>query len=840
MSEKRKYSRSLLILGLLFIVLQLTVLLLANRIQGSGNVNIGPSVYFFISYIPAILFLILMLSVNRTFFNFRKIDRKLILVSLTLFAVGCYTLNQSLILFAPFVSWLTVVLVVFHLAMLMLGYYEYYPVGLRAILSFILGFGLVITHYFAVYLGPIYPIAIIGLFFLGITVFIFVPLFFSIYVIRWIWFLRKPRLEKYAFFLGIILPLIVAAVFLVRWNRVFHDIHRTNASIITRPDNTLPSWVLLCQEIATDRFTARVIEGDIVYDTFNDMWWGGRRGDIFTEQKKHDPLINMGMAFMPDLPLSDDMRIKVLRSQLDARHESQRKLWRGNDLAVTEVLGKITLYPEYRMAYTEKIISIRNNSRWRNSSQEAAFTFHLPEGSVATSLSLWIEGKEQFSRLSTRQKADSAYVSIVGVERRDPALLHWQEGNTLTLTVFPCTPEEERKFRIGITSPMEKRGENLILPNVYFEGPALQSCLETTVVECNNAMGKTVVGLPRWFREEEGKFIYSGRYHAGWEIKIPDSGLANGGFSFLGAGYHVKPMSVQNKSFTPQVVFLDINKSWTREEFIGVMELYSSVPAYVYNDQLIRIHPENRDVLFEKLSKHNFSLFPFNMISEPEKSLIVTKSTALSPFLSDLKDSPFLEKLNVKLKEQGEKYYMFQIGNTCSPYIRSLKELGIFHFTTGKVDELEELTRKRIFPVLPEDENVVHLDISNMSIVRDSIPVALEAPDHLLRLFAYEKLMSKLGREFFKSQYSMEDELLQLANEAFIVSPVSSLVVLESKQDYDRFGIEENKNSLKNASASASGAVPEPGEWLLIGVLAATVLVLFGRKRLTALRINSR
>jgi hypothetical protein len=57
--------------------------------------------------------------------------------------------------------------------------------------------------------------------------------------------------------------------------------------------------------------------------------------------------------------------------------------------------------------------------------------------------------------------------------------------------------------------------------------------------------------------------------------------------------------------------------------------------------------------------------------------------------------------------------------------------------------------------------------------------------------------------------------------------------VLETQQDYQRFGIDENKNSLKNASMKSSGAVPEPQEWMLIILAAGVVVYLVTRQKLS-------
>jgi hypothetical protein len=65
---------------------------------------------------------------------------------------------------------------------------------------------------------------------------------------------------------------------------------------------------------------------------------------------------------------------------------------------------------------------------------------------------------------------------------------------------------------------------------------------------------------------------------------------------------------------------------------------------------------------------------------------------------------------------------------------------------------------------------------------------------------------------------------------SFIVTPVSSLIVLETDKDYDDMGIDENKNSLLNATKKGKGAVPEPHEWVMI-ILGIGALLFFMNKQ---------
>jgi hypothetical protein len=72
-----------------------------------------------------------------------------------------------------------------------------------------------------------------------------------------------------------------------------------------------------------------------------------------------------------------------------------------------------------------------------------------------------------------------------------------------------------------------------------------------------------------------------------------------------------------------------------------------------------------------------------------------------------------------------------------------------------------------------------------------------------------------VGGNYFKDDF-INERLVDMASTAYVVSPVSSLIVLETKEDYERFGIKDKDNSLHNASKNGAGAVPEPHEWALI------------------------
>ncbi len=796
----------------------LILLVISDRLKTQWNdFFIGNPIFFVYYPMCLIYFLLGFLTVNPSF-KFKLMSRKVFILSASCFFISSFILNHSMQLFSPFTLYTKIYISVLLLTFLAFAYLDLFKKPLRYLVLFFSGSGIVLALYLSMYLTEAYGVGIIASFVLGISIHVFSPLIILVTMLVLFVQLEKKMIDKLAFFSGIALPVFITILFLVKWDRVNREIHKTTASLITRPENELDNWILLAQQISDDPFTQKIIKGAMVYDTFREFWWGTR--SFFDETKKHDPLVNVGMALMGDLNLDRDQRIQILRSHYNARHQTQRKLWSGRNLGVTQVLSNIRIYPEYRLAYTEKIVEIKNFSTWERNRQEAAFTFYLPEGSVATSLSLWINGKEEKSRLTTKGKADSAYVRVVGVEHRDPAVLHWQEGNTLTVTVFPCTPAENRKFKIGITSPMFLQDNVLTLQSIYFDGPTLTNAMETTVLKFESDHNVQNIVLPKgFFKQPDKNYQYNGKCMPYYEISCNAPQLSKKAFPFNGNTYFLKQRSPKTSNFSPKTIYVDLNKSWTFLEFKALVEMFSDKKVYTFHDNLIEVDIENASDVFNLFKVKNFSLFPLNVITGPENSLLVSKSTELSPNLSDLKNTTFGGKLEQYLKNHKERINIFQIGSTTSPYLKTLKEFQVFNFKMGNLEDLTDILNRKQFPLLNTVENETDIDIAGVTVVKSNNTSGSDAPDHLLRLFNYNNILKKMGKKYFNKSIAFSDEVVQLANEGYLVSPVSSLIVLESQQDYKRFGIDENKNSLKNASINSSGAVPEPHEWVLIGMM---------------------
>ncbi|MFT6716637.1 MAG: XrtN system VIT domain protein, partial [Saprospiraceae bacterium] len=323
-----------------------------------------------------------------------------------------------------------------------------------------------------------------------------------------------------------------------------------------------------------------------------------------------------------------------------------------------------------------------------------------------------------------------------------------------------------------------------------------------------------------------------GAYKPNLLISMNLEAIDNTPFCFNGSCYQ---MSEQNKkSVATQFtnVYLDINKTLSKSEYHAVLESCNGKDVYVYWDKMMKVTPENKALIFDHLSKNQFSLFPLHHISTTN-NLLITKSNNLGPNLSDLKNTKFKDGLKAYLEKGNPPVKILSL-NQLSDYWSSLNQFQLIDVHYGNVSAVKTLL-EGTFPTKSSNDSIVYVDNAKVQITKFKGNQSTDAPDHLLRIFGFNQLMKKIGPKFYnKEQY--EDELFSIANEAFILSPISSMIVLETDKDYTDNGIDENKNSLKNASMNSSGAVPEPHEWALIIIAVLTMFGLYYKKYKVALR----
>ncbi len=759
--------------------------------------------------------------------------------ALVLSLISAYSLNRCMNIFDASPFWFSVTLVLISAACLGLMYFRDMSYYLRLLTMAVIGVGMVVFLYLSVYLVPVYPTSALIFWVLGISLHAFVPILFLIFITLWLFrFGEDNRKTLRALIAGAGVVVTLAVIFIIRWTSVVNLMNDTYRESFVEDNTTLPTWVRVSQRLPKNDITNKALKVGLTY-VMPDIgsWNFGSFPSRFTERKVHDPFIVTACLIGGEPCLNDEEKIKILESIYDCRQQAAERLWSDEGIETTYVNSSILIWPQYRTAYTEQVIMLRNTrERWRDG--EAVYTFHLPEGSVVTSLSLWINGQEEKGILTTKSKADSAYRTIVGVESRDPSLIHWQEGSTVSVRVFPVTSKEERTFKIGITSPLRKQGQQLIYRPVYFEGTDYRKARETVNVEFLQVPEK--LNYPAFFKKEDATLVSKKKvkYNNHWTISMNDPGLSGEPFCFDGYCYTLQELRPREISADIQDVYLDIDQSWTKKEFYDVLEAAGKRNAMIFDGQVMKtVTPENRSSIYNRLSKQQFSLFPVHLVKHPGKSLLVSKSTAVSPNLADLKDSRFFKALKTG-ERPDQAIFFYDLGDELSPYLKTLREYRLLNYQRGDMAGLQKMMKQSVLMQTAfENDSCVAVHDAAVNIIKQKGHSQAVAPDHLMRLFAYNHIMLQYAGSW-NTASPLTDSMVAEAQQAYVVSPVSSLVVLESQKDYDRFDIKDAENSLKNASKSSKGAVPEPHEWALIAIAGMIAIYLYIRRKPRPIRFT--
>ncbi len=118
-------------------------------------------------------------------------------------------------------------------------------------------------------------------------------------------------------------------------------------------------------------------------------------------------------------------------------------------LAESEIKGEI--FPGEAASYVEWTMVFNNGS---NRQREARAQLLLPPNAVISRLTLWVNGEPREAAFSSNSKVKQAYKSIAVERRRDPVLVTWKGKDRIQMQCFPIPPLGDMKIRIGITTPL--------------------------------------------------------------------------------------------------------------------------------------------------------------------------------------------------------------------------------------------------------------------------------------------------------------------------------------------------------------------------------------------------
>ncbi|MCB9034847.1 MAG: XrtN system VIT domain-containing protein [Chitinophagales bacterium] len=739
--------------------------------------------------------------------------------------ISCFALNREMQLFYISTTWWSVFIVVNMAILLFKPLLEFGGTFIKTILYSSLFCSAVILLYYSIILIPNYLFGLIGIIVLGIGIHAFIPLFSFIYITNVLY--KEAVLYKYykKIYLFIFVILFSTVVFyVIRWNVQVNRINTQTQYLELQKEKAIPKWMYIAQRLPNNNESKKILLNNILYPNIDDMFdfdiFGfGRSNSNYNIDKVHDPLVLISSAFSSDINLTENDIIRILESNYDASHLTESRLWRGDDLKTESITTNIRIYPKQRLSYTEKTINIKNNNAYTWNQQEAIYTFYLPEGATVSSLSLWINGVEEKAYLTSKQKAKTAYNTIVGVEKRDPSVVHWQEGNKVSVRIFPCTPQENRKFKLGITAPLAFKDNELSYKNISCKGPDLLRTKEIVQVNFTDTIDN--LSKPYFLKKSGTDYLIGKHDYNTWKLSFNAPEIVNGIFHYKDNTYLLSEDKIQHKPFIANNIFLDVNKSWNKTEWNKITTDLSNKNLFVYLNKWIKITADNKQTLYKELKQINFNVLPLYEIKDAAHSIIITKSEQKGPSLKELKDNLYFNYTNRYFI--NHKLNVINIGDESNAMFKTLKEYSAVQIYNTNLQTAITTIKNNQFPNISTSDSVIHLDNQTKIASIPLLDVPKNAPDHVFRLFAYNQAMHQMTLETIQND-SIAPIAYNLVSDANVVSPISSLIVLETQHDYDRFDIKKDNDALANADIHNDGAVPEPHEWMLIILLLVSVI----------------
>ena len=739
--------------------------------------------------------------------------------------IGCFCLNTLIPIFQDLPIWVYVATFTFCISNFFI-YRNSDESANTPYYFFLNGLSFTIILYFALYLIPAMPYSFIGIIALGLGFYGLVPaLVIIIHTLTVLRYLTRNRIYFISFGAGFSIIIVSLMVFTIGLNIESNKIAKTAMVKSFSNDDDLPNYIAVSQNLKPNFFNEILLKKNIVYtgpdnffsfDNFNSF-----SNQQFNERKTHNPFISIAYLFCKDLGLSNDDKINILKSNFDKRLETEEQLWSGENLFTKSIKEDVKIYSDSRLAYTEITMNIAAAENSRRD-QEAIYSFQLPEGSVATSLSLWVNGMERKGVLTTKEKAAKAYRQIVGVEYRDPSLMQWKEGNKVVVRVFPINYKTPRTFKCGFTTPLKIEDNKMNYQSLSIKGPNISNAETISRIQL---VGNTKIETSKDFELKNGFFINQSKGLDDWHASMPLNKIRSNSFAWKNKVYEVKDIEKTVIPFTPSEIILDLNTNWTIKQIESFVNLDKKNMYVFINGQKTAINKENFKAVQLDFEDFHYSLLPLYKLAK--NSLIITKSGTFSANFEDLENSNYLKKIKTETKERNIK--VINISANINPFWQTVKEQKyVDYFQTSLKNSLKMIEQHQ-FILFKSAKNTVNIEPAQIFIqenIKDSI-LKSNGTNHIYRMYAFGKVLKEhvetQGDTLANNQY------VELAKDANIVTPVSSLIVLETDEDYKKNGIEKNVNTLGNASINNDGSVPEPHEWLLI-IIGSITLYFYYRK----------
>ena len=461
-----------------------------------------------------------------------------------------------------------------------------------------------------------------------------------------------------------------------------------------------------------------------------------------------------------------------------------------------------------------------DNSGFRN--KEARMQLLLPNEGVVSRLTLWVNGEAQEAAFSSTAKVTQAYKSVAVAERRDPVLVRWVGSDRVLVQCFPVLPEENMRIRIGITAPLDSDGR-LFLPRIIEKNFGISAELDTDIwvqgdleMSLDGLKGKGTKG--QW-RETHGTL--SARHlmaaHTHVQCALPDQvGTVWTDDQFSGKKLVRIPLPANTKTEKQSVVLVVDGSSYFGDWADAADEAIAVLRNSGHEIEVILAANEEVHTNFTSLSEFHFGGGQ-DCIPALEAGLRLANERRTRHLIWLHGSQPVSFKNEegfLQLLERGFHQVDFSVidlaGGPNRLLEKAAKRIGIAN--NARPSSPDKLSAELVKLIQPSSQKFQWLE-------QPAAPTeGQEVWDHLARWHVWQQVK--------KHAVGSTDHahLAKIAAKYQLVTPVSGAVVLETKQDYQRFG-------LKQVDASTTPSipgVPEPSTALLTFLGS---LMLFRRNR---------
>ncbi len=384
-------------------------------------------------------------------------------------------------------------------------------------LSFLYLWNVVIAGYFCLVWGPVLGFAVIAVIYFGLGFLVLAPLLSFVFaLVGGIRACRRSSSENRKWY-----PLagvLAGVVFLIlaegpSWytiteiRRVAKQADKENVLVAARNVEKFGS-AETCIRLATRTGSppAAVIGG-----------WMSNRWEIQNREAKAAARMFYHITGASAYDATPHMRRTVdVFSQWDPNvgGDEVAKVIRDLRLQSSYVSGKIET--DSGLAYQEWTMEIRNDTK---SQQEGRFNVLLPQGSVVSRLTLWVNGEPREAAFAAKNKVAAAYKSIVR-QKRDPVLVRWVAPDRIYVQCFPVPQNGGvMKFRIGYICPVAGAMTAPLIADSNFEIP--ETFHHTVRLHSDGAVSDPGTGLEVVDHPQKGQVLMGELGHKRFSSPAP-------------------------------------------------------------------------------------------------------------------------------------------------------------------------------------------------------------------------------------------------------------------------------------------------------------------------------